>query len=91
MRTLEGTVERLRLSKALPKSCMSGGDQPSGCRGDCEFSLGVGLPPAETTPGSEKLAGSQRPPSLSSPLIKQEVGLCRKVVHASGIVYLASP
>ncbi len=39
--TSEGTVDRFMLSKAEPKSCMSGGDQPSGCRGDCEFSVGV--------------------------------------------------
>ena len=92
MRTLEGTVERLRLSKALPKSCMSGGDQPSGCRGDCEFSLGLASPPAKATLGSEKLAGLQPPLSLSSsPLMKQKVGPCRNAVHASGAAPLASP
>ncbi len=46
IRTSEGTVDRFRLSKAESKSCMSGGDQPSGCRGDCEFSVGVPSSPA---------------------------------------------
>ena len=41
IRTSEGTVDRFRLSNAVPKSCMSGGDHPSGCRGDCESSVGV--------------------------------------------------
>ena len=45
IRTLEGTVDRLRLSKALPKSWRSDG-QLSGCGGDWECSLGVASSPA---------------------------------------------